>query len=299
MQLAETKFHDGRKPYIYKSTDWRWAEYRADLKAAGVLPKIPLYFGHANTYEHGAWRMLANGPDPTAPGKAAEGCGDCVWAAADHETMEMLTDSDPNWPNDKNQIAELFNGATAVSDYAACTGYNPETGEGDNGTEIRQALEYRQKTGIIDAKGNRHKIGVYVALEPGNLQHLLEAIYFFEGIPIGIVLQEAQMNQFTMAEEKGKVPVWSYVPGSPDIGGHCVPLMGRPNLHAFAGVSWALRIFLESVFMEKCCEEAWAYLTPERISKVTGKTFEGASEGQLQEYAHIVGKAGVEKFGAA
>lgn len=290
--------HGGRKHYVYKSSDWRWSDFRGPLKAAGALPNIPKYFGHANTWEHGGWKMLGNGPDPTAPGQSANGCGDCVWASADHETMESLTNSELNdWAADKTKVASLFDGATAVSDYSASTGYNPTTGEGDNGTEIRAALEYRQKTGIIDTEGKRHKIGPYVALEPGNLEHFLEAIFFFEGIPLGLNIQEAQMDQFNQAEASGKVPVWGYVPGSPEVGGHCVPAMGRPNLHAFAGISWALRVFLEATFMEKQCEEAWAYVTPERLSKVTGKTYEGASESQLEEYLHIVGKEGISKLG--
>ena len=280
--------HTGRKPFVPDSRDWQWSDLRVALKAAGVLPSfgsLPQVFGHGGTFHN--WKMCGNGPDPTAPGKARDGAGNCVWASGDHETMESLATA--GMP--VLQVASLFNGFTAISDYAADTGYNPETGEHDEGTEIRAALNYRQTTGLVDVHGNRHKIGPYVSLEPGNVEHLLEALYFFEGLPIGVNLQRAQMEAFNAAEAAGATPVWDYVAGSENIGGHCIPLVGRPNTVDFAGLSWALRLFCTPLFLDKLCEEAWAYTTPERISKVTGKSYEGASLAQLEEYLHLVGKS--------
>lgn len=277
--------HLGKAEFKPDARDWRWADFRIALKSAGLLPKVPAVFGHGNTYTD--WKMLGNGPDPTAPGRAAEGAGDCVWASADHETMELLTNAD----QPRAQVAALFDGSTAISDYAAATGYDPSTGNGDNGTEIRAALSYRQKTGIVDTTGARHKIGPYVAIEPGNLEHLLEALYFFEGLPIGIELQEAQMDAFNRAEQAGQTPVWSYVKNSPVLGGHCVPEVGHPDSGDLAGLSWAKKVILTNGFLTHQCDEVWAYLTPERISKVTGKSYEGVSEAQLEEVLHITGKA--------
>lgn len=277
--------HLGKAKFTPDARDWRWVDFRAALKAAGVLPKVPAIFGHGNTYTD--WKMLGNGPDPTAPGRAAEGAGDCVWASADHETMVALT----NAGQSPTTVAALFDGSTAIADYAAATGYNPTTGEGDDGTEIRAALTYRQKTGIVDKTGARHKIGPYVSIEPGNIQHLLEALYFFEGLPIGVELQEAQMDQFNAAEQRGVTPVWSYVRNSPVIGGHCVPEVGHPEAVELAGLSWAKKVILTEGFLTHQCDEVWAYLTPERISRVTGKSYEGATEAQLEEALHSIGKS--------
>ena len=79
--------HFGKKPPTIDGRDWKWETFRTALKAAGKLPTIPAdHWGHGNTYKD--WLMLANGPDPTAPGAAAEGCGCCVWSSAAHQTME-------------------------------------------------------------------------------------------------------------------------------------------------------------------------------------------------------------------
>ena len=65
-----------------------------------------------------------------------------------------------------------FTGANAIEDYSAVTGYDPKTpldADGNNptdlGTNTRDGLNYRQKTGLIDTAGKRHRIGAYVSLE--------------------------------------------------------------------------------------------------------------------------------------
>lgn len=277
----------GKADFKADSRDWLWSDFRAPLKKAGLLARIPKVFGHGNTYRD--WQMLANGPDSTAPGKAAYGCGCCVWSSAANETKIALTDADPSTSN-VSAVGDLFNGATTVADYSACTGYDPATGQNDNGTEIRARLEYQRKIGILDLRGQRHKIGAYYLVEPGNLQHMLEVLYFAEGAPIGLQMQEAQMQQFQRAEERGTIPVWYPVNGSAQIGGHCVCQAGRPDDEHVTGLSWRRRVFMTEPFIEKQADEFWGYSTTERISKVTGKTYEGITPEVLEEYFHMLAK---------
>jgi hypothetical protein len=227
--------------------------------------------------------MLGNGPDQTAPGAAAQGCGDCVWASADHETMLALTDAGQS-PAD---VAALFDGSTAVADYAEFTGYDPQNGEGDNGTEIREALKQRASTGIRDLKGNRHKVGLYVSVDPQNTAELLAATYWFEAVTLGVTVTQANEEAFSKAEGSGATAVWTHS-RSEELGGHCIPIVGRPDEEHFAALTWARRIFLTPSFIADQVQEAWAYLSPERISKVTGKSYEGASETVLEEYLSLV-----------
>jgi hypothetical protein len=281
--------HGGKLPHVPDSRDWRWEDFRASLKAAGLLPKIPAdHWGHGKTYKD--WLMLANGPDPTAPGKAAEGAGCCVWSSSAHQTMEALTDATFT-PEEVALVGKLFDGATTISDYSAVTGYDPTTGEGDNGTEIRAALTYRQTTGIVDTAGARHKIGPYVAIEPGNLEHLLEALYFFEGLPMGFRVQQAQMDAFNQAEQNGTTPVWDYVAGSPEVGGHDIPLVGHPDATDYAALSWAKRLIVTPALITHQTDEIWAYASQERINTTTGKSRELADQAQLEEYLHLAAKA--------
>lgn len=282
----------GKKDPVYHPTDLRWADLRLPLKASGLLPAVPPTFGHGETYKD--WLMLGNGPsmpgEPPAPANYKqpwEGCGDCVWAAAAHEVMESLTDAG----EPPASVAELFDTSIVVDEYASETGFNPATGEGDNGTEVRARLLYMQETGILDTAGTRHKIGPFVELEPGNLQHLLEALYFFEALPLGVQIGAPQMEAFNAAEQNGSTPVWTHAAHSGKLDGHCIPMVGRPDGEHFTALSWGRRVLLTPSFLEKQCDEAWAYVAPDRISKVTGKDYEGADPAQLEEYLHLIAKA--------
>src|SRR2546426_981012 len=121
-------FKLGKRPHRYDSRDYRLADHLPGL------PPVPRIFGHGNTYTN--WEMLGNGPDPTAPGKAREGAGDCVVASAENETKVALTDA--TYSRTEVAVADaLFNGATAIADYSATSGYDPKTGANDDGLEIR------------------------------------------------------------------------------------------------------------------------------------------------------------------
>jgi hypothetical protein len=135
----------GKKPATYDKRDLQFAHYRT----AAPLPPHPKQFGHEKLVAANGWQMLGNGPDNTvSPG--FQGAGDCVFAGGDHETML--------WTLEAGSAAN-FSGATAISDYSAVTGYNPKDPNSDQGTDVREALKYRQNTGLIDAAGSRHQIG--------------------------------------------------------------------------------------------------------------------------------------------
>ena len=247
----------GKKPASYDRHDLQFVYYRT-----GVLPPHPTVFGHENLIGATAWGMLGNGPDGTvSPG--FHGAGDCVFAGGDHETML--------WTLEGGNPAS-FTGANAISDYSAVTGYNPDNPDSDQGTDVRVALKYRQNTGLIDAAGNRHKIGIYLALEPGNTDHLLEALFLFGSVGIGIQFPDSAMDQF------GSGKPWSVVHGAKIEGGHYVPLVAeRGNLVC---VTWGRIQQLTLQFYMRYCDEAWAILSPEMLN--ADKSPEGFDLAQLQ-----------------
>jgi hypothetical protein len=247
----------GKAPATYDRRDLQFAHYRA-----GALPPHPKTFGHEKLIGARAWQMLGNGPDDSVrPG--FQGAGDCVFAGAAHETMM--------W-NLEAGVDVKFTGANVIADYSAVTGYVVGDDSTDQGTDVRQALKYRQKTGIVDAAGKRHKIGAYLALEPGNPEQLYEALYLFGAVGIGIEFPESAMDQFS----RGKP--WSVVSRAPTDGGHYIPLVAkRTNLDC---VTWGQLQALTLSFYDKYCDEAFAILSPEMLKG--GKSLEGFDLAQLQ-----------------
>ncbi len=133
-------------------------------------------------------------------------------------------------------------------------------------------MKYRKSTGLIDANSNRHKIGAYLALEPGNTDHLLAALYLFGAVGIGIQFPNSAMDQFNAGKP------WSVVQGAQIEGGHYIPLVAhRTYLEC---VTWGRIQYMTMQFYQKYCDEAWAILSPEMLN--AGKSPEGFDLKQLQ-----------------
>lgn len=209
----------------------------------GTLPTIPAHFGHESLISD--WGMLGN-----------DELGCCVESGAAHETML--------WNKEAGKDISFSKGSV-LHDYAAITGFNPNTGVGDNGTNVRDALKYRAKTGILDASGVRHKIGAYIALEPGNLQHLYAAMYIFGAVGIGIEFPGSAMDQFNQGKP------WSVVHGAQIEGGHYIPLIARRT--RLVVVTWGKVQQMTTGFYTKYCDESWAILSTEFLTN--GRSPEG------------------------
>jgi hypothetical protein len=192
--------------------------------------------------------------------------GDCVFAGAAHETMLW------NWTQAR---AVPFTDEAVLGDYGAVTGFTPTDPSSDQGTDVHEALAYRRKTGIADATGQRHKIGAYVALEPGNWHELLEALEVFEAVGIGFEFPGYAMDQFNAGLR------WSYRPGGTIEGGHYVPVVGRSHVSTITTITWGQKQDMTRAFFHAYCDEAYGLLSSEMLN-VQGLSAEGFDLAQLQ-----------------
>lgn len=263
--------HLGKSDPTYDSRDLRYADAREGLE----LPPAPPPGGGYGT-DFPTWFMLGNGPDDTVFA-GFQGCGDCAWAGPAHETMEACFNAKRPVPT--------FSGKTVVDQYAEYSGYNPQTGSNDNGSNVREVLKWRQTKGLLDDAGTAHTIGAYVALEAGNLSQLWEALWLFESVGIGIQFPNSAMDQFNAGQ------TWSVVPGAQVEGGHYIPLVGHPTAGIWTCVTWGKRQTMTAQFLSKYCDEAWAYIDAERYSQLTGNTQQGFNNATLQQYLTSVAQA--------
>jgi hypothetical protein len=169
-----------------------------------------------------------------------------------------------------------------LEQYSAYSGYNLETGAKDNGSNVRDVLKWRQKKGLLDKAGTAHKIGTFVALEPGNTDQLWEALWLFENVGIGINFPNSAMDQFNAGK------TWSVVPGAKVDGGHYIPLVGHPVTNAWTCVTWGKRQTMTAQFLTTYCDEAWAYIDPERYNAVTGETLQAFTSADLDKYITLL-----------
>lgn len=248
------KLKYGKKAASSDSRDLRFENYRIGL----ALPPIPAQFGHEALIPRTGWGMLGN-----------DQYGDCVWAGAAHETMLF---------NREANVTVDFSQHNVLKDYSAVTGFNPHDPESDQGTDTRDAMKYRQKTGVLDAAGKRHTIGAYLAIDPKNLAHLYEAIYLFGAVGLGIQVPTTAQEQFT--ENKP----WDVVPHASIEGGHYVPLVAKRSTVNFTPmpicITWGRQQPVTEAFLHKYADEAFAIVSLEALTN--GKTLEGFDMAQLQ-----------------
>lgn len=249
----------GKAPATHDSRDLRFTEF---VDGVGSLPKHPMRFGHEQTIGADAWGMLGN-----------DVAGDCFFAGSAHEHMLLERAGGALNP-------PTFRTDDVLGDYGALTGYDPHTGANDNGTVLREGLGYRRKTGLLDANGHRHKIGAYLALDPGNWDHLLEAVYLFGAVGIGLEFPASAMDQFNEHRP------WDVVRGSSVEGGHYVPLVAKRG--RLVCVTWGKSQEMTRRFYSRFCDEAWAYVSPEIVS-ASGRTPEGLDLQGLQAALAQVG----------
>jgi hypothetical protein len=227
----------GKKPARPDAVSFRFAAFFN----AAHLPTPPMAFGHVyGPDQQLPWGMLAN-----------DDYADCVFAGAAHETMI--------WTNEAHNLAS-FDDAAVLSDYAAVTGFNPDDPSTDQGTDMQQAASYRRKTGILDAKGQRHKIDSYVALTPGDANQLALAAYLLGAVGVGLRFPESAMNQFEAREP------WTIVDQQTPAGGHYVPCVGRNSHGHFLVVTWGRIQAMTPEFYARYCDEAVAYLSIEALT---------------------------------
>jgi hypothetical protein len=251
----------GKAPATHDDRDLTYQSY---LRAAEPLPAPPPTDSE-NLNKVAVWEMLGNGPD-TSVSPDFEGAGDCVFAGGDHETMLWLTEGGV-------AIIGKFDGTTALADYSAVTGYRQDDPDTDQGTNVRTALNYRRRKGLIDKEGKRHKLAGYVKIEPGNKEHVKEAIHLFDAVGIGIAFPDSAMDQFNNDKP------WAVVPGPDPTEGHYIPLIGYDAKYLYC-VTWGKVQPMTWEFFEKYCDEAWALLSHEFLTN--GKTVDGYDFAQLR-----------------
>lgn len=218
-----------------------------------------------------SWPMYCNGPDEGNPPGAPDGCGDCTIAEMAHAytALDVYAGKPP----------ARFDDAEVISVYSRNSGFDPVTGENDNGCEMMSVLRDQRDVGMRDADGNIHKVLMFAELRnPRNTLLLSQVLKTFGYVYLGISCPESAEEQF------GNGP-WTYVPGSPIVGGHCIGLHRRnpygSRIGVFQMASWGALQPATIGFIQNYVEEAWAVITPDWV-EANGSTCDGIALAQLE-----------------
>lgn len=264
----------------------RYSELRRSIIKAGVtIPRVPESWTDF-ALDFRDWGMKGNGPqdDNAYPPDwaAAQGAGDCTCAGAGNETQEDAKNAGAPVPP--------IGTKTTIKQYSLLTGeangeaYDPRTGAGDTGLNVQQVNAYRQQHGFLDDNGKAHKIGQVVALAPGNLQEYVEAVYLFEKVGLGVMVQEAQMQQFENGEP------WDWVSNEEPEGGHYIPGMYRLPNGRPVFVTWTKATVMTDRYYEHAVDEAYAHISFEAYNRVTGEDANHFTEQDAEKFIVLVAR---------
>jgi hypothetical protein len=151
----------------------------------------------------------------------------------------------------------VFSDDQIISAYEAnCPGFNPVTDANDNGCLMSDVLAYMTRTGMA---GNT--VTAYAQLRSTNIDSLKLALYLFGSVYIGVNLPQSAETQF------GAGQAWTYVKGSPIIGGHCVVIQKTEPVYnpAHTVITWGSPVRVTDQWMQTYLEEAWVAITPDWI----------------------------------
>jgi hypothetical protein len=141
--------------------------------------------------------------------------------------------------------------------YEAVSGYDPATGENDNGARMQDVLSYWRKSGL-----GGHKILAFAQVDLASVSDLNSGLATFGALYVGIHFPESAMTQFNQGKP------WDVVPGSRIEGGHAIYVgyYGPDDAAGWKLVTWGAVQDMTQEFWDEYVEEAWVVITPEWLN---------------------------------
>lgn len=237
-----------------------------------------------STQPNSGWDMLGN-----------DQAGDCAEAGILHAIQSWSADAGTP-PG-----GIVPNAGEAFSLYAALTGFDPASGNNDNGTVLLDALNYWRQTGISlpSAPSNLsnppsppgtvvHKIGAYAQVDPHNPVLIRQAINLFGGLYCGVELPVGVQNSQVWGIPANPIYHWmpAWRPGS--WGGHCVWIVAYDQ-NAYYCVSWGQIIKITNRFMPIYFSELYALASKDFLINGGQQTAGGVNVAEWQSDLAAIG----------
>lgn len=254
----------GRKPRLFADLP-----HVASLRMrAGPLPTLPLVADNAAALPPFVG-MMRN-----------DSLGDCTCAGMAH-LIQI-------WTQDAGGAMLTEPDAQVVQAYHEVAGYDPATGQPDDGAAEQDVLRWWQQTGFPMADGSRHRIGPVYEANPRNLLGLCEVVMEFGASYVGINVPSGLMEELP--------PVWWDNPAYGAIeGGHCVLVHSfdrtDPAAITFGVTTWGTnrQYRMRGDFVARYMEEAYGIVSSLWIER-TGRTPYGLDLATLEGLGGTLGQ---------
>lgn len=150
--------------------------------------------------------------------------GDCTIASYDHLTCM--------WTFNVNGIEVHLTNDQILKAYSDVSGYDPITGQNDNGAVMLVVCKYLKNTGV-----GGHKVAAFVSLDVNDLEQIKLSIHIFGGVYFGWDVAQFALDQFN-AGQSWTIPSVLTNQQRRIVGGHAVGL-GQYDQNRVRCFSWA------------------------------------------------------------
>lgn len=187
----------------------------------------------------GPWGMMMNN---------SLGC--CTISASGHAIMSWTAAArgKPAIPADQDIVAA----------YSAVSGYDPRSGENDNGAVELDVLKYWRSNGIAG-----HRIAAFAAIDLSHPRHVMQAAYLFGGVYIGVSLPRSAQAQGDLWSLSGS-PTDDDLPGS--WGGHAIWVPALYDTQHLGAITWGSVQKISWAWWRAYCDEAYAIISQDFLT---------------------------------
>jgi len=183
-------------------------------------------------------------PQATYPMDGNDRLGDCTMAGVAHLIAA--------WNAEVGVADAIPSSDAVVAEYLKLTGGQ------DSGLNEANVLQLWHRDGLFG-----HKIEAYAPVSPSNIVEIQQAIAYYGGAYLGIQCPQSAQEQFQNGQP------WTYVPGSPIEGGHCIDGLGyRPE--GVLCATWGGIALVTWQFLAHFLEEAWCAISPQFVAAGKG-----------------------------
>lgn len=193
--------------------------------------------------------------------------GDCVIAGGYHIVGVETGNAGRGFVATDSQV---------VADYSAIGGYVPGNPNTDNGCDLQTAMNYWVQHGFADGT----KLIGYLAVDATNKLEVMQALYLFENLYLGVEVPDAWINPFPSHDGF----VWDAATPDPN-NGHCVMAVGY-TAQGITIDTWGLLGTITWAALAELCTaknggELYVMLTPDQLAKGATKVPSGMAWSDL------------------
>lgn len=158
----------------------------------------------------------------------------------------------------------LLSSEQVLQNYGAVTGFNPVTGQNDNGTILLEQLQYWKSIGFVRPGQTRDYLTAYGIIDSHSVSGIKRGISYLGGVLAGV-----QVPRGFMSLPLGTDWDWDAVQDHVFVGGHAIALTGYTLDGVFFN-TWGSRTFMPWNTFLKICDEAYGLVSRQNWLTVQG-----------------------------